>query len=71
MSKLKLYFFNPNGYGSEYTTIAESKEQALIYLLEYFKKEEDYLYDEFKDGDLGDYTIEEYEEGKIIETYNG
>ena len=34
---MKLYHFNPNGYGQNYFVMAENKSDAYKYLLEYFK----------------------------------
>jgi hypothetical protein len=35
---MKLYYFNPNDYGTEYYVLAENKINAITYLLNHFKQ---------------------------------
>ena len=35
---MKMYYYNPNDYGSEYFVMAESKTQAHQYLIKYLKE---------------------------------
>lgn len=90
---MKLYFFNPNDYGAEYSVLASNKKDAIAFLIQYFKNNIAIEEEKIKNGKEGfpnggrsdlsmwenaspnnlpdSYTIDEYEEGKIIETYNG
>jgi len=79
---MKLFYFNPNTYGGEFFVMSKSKESALENLKKYLKEEsvkegenEDWYKEEYgywKDATMDSlpfkYTIEEYEEGKIIES---
>jgi len=35
---MKMYYFNPNGYGDEFFVMAENKEQAHSFLLKHIEK---------------------------------
>lgn len=82
---MKLYYFNPNDYGQEWFVMAQSKQDAIFYLLKYLTQkslddgetEDDDFYNEYLNafksalntGDLPyKYTIEECEEGKVIQS---
>jgi hypothetical protein len=84
---MKLYFFNPNDFGTEYYVMHESKQQALESVKSFLKR--------MADGDGGDvatvyrddyenlwenasvdllpakYSIDEFSLGQVIEGYNG
>ena len=73
---MKLYYFNPNGYGSEYFVMAKNKDKAYKSLLNYFKnKTEGTFAEHYKEElikwtanfPLG-YSLEEYSKGIVIES---
>jgi hypothetical protein len=84
---MKLYYINPNDYGTEYFVMTESKEQALECVKKYLKEmadgeagemssvygsDYDNLWKEATVNNLpNDYTIDEYKQGEVIETFNG
>jgi len=81
---MKLYYFNPNNYGQQYFVCAESKQDAIDYLLKYLKKkslDENECYREiynetfecFKKAYVDksielEYTIEEHDVGDVVQT---
>lgn len=80
--KMEMYYFNPNTYGTEFITMAESPNEALENLKKYLLKESKHgdiedrwylnLYNEWKDSTVDNlpykYTIDEYYEDDVIET---
>lgn len=84
---MKLFFFNPNDYGPEFSIMADSKEAALLALVNYFlgqSKTDSHEYgresafqdyNKWKDATIDslpdDYSIDEYEKDSVVETYNG
>ena len=74
---MKLYYFNPNNYGLEFFTVAESEERAIEALNDFLQKTD---YPKGKEGHplkWGDkyfsatkynegYTIDVYEPGQVI-----
>lgn len=79
---MKLYHFNSNTYGGEFSAIADSPEEALSILKAWFRQGGngmDYdklyfedLYNEWRDATINklpdQYTIEEYEKGMVLQT---
>ena len=77
---MKLYYFNPNDYGQEYMVCSHSKRDALNSLKEHLKKmsdeDEGYYwggeYIRWKNATIYDlpqrYTIDEYEEGQVLDS---
>ena len=80
---MKLYHLNPNNYGQEYFTVANSKEEAMgnikKYLLSKTENENDcyikgYIsdYNSWKDVNIdnlpGKYTLDEHNIGDVIES---
>jgi hypothetical protein len=83
---MKLFYFNPNGYGYEYIVMSDTKENALQavknYLLNAAEAEENKKYtfymDKYNEWESAttdilpeQYSIDEYEQNTIVETYNG
>ena len=82
MEELKMYYFNPNTYGTEYITMAKSPEEALENLKKYLQHETEFEdmetdwykneYETWKDATIDNlpekYAAEEYYEGDVIET---
>jgi hypothetical protein len=82
MEKLKMYYFNPNTYGTEYITMAKSPEEALENLKKYLQHETEFEdletewykgeYDKWKNSTLENlpdkYSLEEFYEDDVIET---
>jgi len=74
---MKLYYFNPNGYGAEYFVMAKNKDKAYKSLLDYFKNEiisttfaelyKEELISWEKSMPTG-YSLDEYNEGIVIES---
>ena len=80
---MKVYYFNPNTYGSEFIVMAKSKESAfnsvVKHLFDYWQKPENIKFgfnrDEYMRWALASvenlpeiYSIEEYDENQVIET---
>ena len=63
---MKLYYFNPNDYGSEFFVMSNSKTEAL----EQVKNSKHYDSKLFKDSTIyhlpSKYTIDEYELNQVI-----
>ena len=63
---MKMYHLNPNGYGQGYFVLANSKEQAL----EFIVKSQEYNTEMFIGKTIDNlpkkYTIDEHEEGVVL-----
>lgn len=63
---MKMYHLNPNGYGQGYFVLANSKEQAL----EFVVKSKEYNSDRFIGKTIDNlpdkYTMDEYSEGEVV-----
>lgn len=68
MEKLKLYYLNPNDYGLEMFVLAQSKESAF----KFFKKKDDLNECKIRLTDIKNlpnkYTIDEFNEGQVVES---
>lgn len=76
---MKLYYFNPNNYGSEYFVMAKNRNHAYKSLLNYFKNKIDkndnyknFYIDELieweKNTFPSGYSLDEYNAGIVIES---
>lgn len=81
---MKLFFFNPNDYGAEFSVMSDSEERALEcvkeHLLAEAKENPTYSfymdkYNEWKDATVDslpeEYSIEVFEKNSVIETEYG
>jgi hypothetical protein len=70
---MKLYYFNPNNYGEQFFTVAESEEQAIDNLNKYLEKtdypKKDWFTKEsltWTDDYFKKYTIDSFEPGEVL-----
>jgi hypothetical protein len=72
---MKLYYFNPNGFGEEAFVCAESKEKAIEYLLKTkpegipitdFNKEYHENMLNNMTNELNGYSIDEFKPGEVV-----
>lgn len=80
---IKLFFFNPNDYGQEYSVMSDSKENALEAIKKHLLETSVELdgsvdmkeYNLWKDATVEnlpkEYSIDIFEKDSVIETYNG
>lgn len=78
-NSMKMYYFNPNSYGEEYFVMAENKNKALEYLLNFLStSEEEYNRDQVSiwenvnveepDTFPTGYTLDEHLKGQVVRT---
>lgn len=75
-TNLAIYYFNPNDYGEQYSVLAESKESALEYVINYIKEEmkrwDNNYYDKWLEATVDSlpdgYTIDIFNIGQVIAT---
>lgn len=71
-----MYYFNPEGYGQEYFVMAETREEAIMYVKRSIQnkidqnKKDGYCYEVYEDiiKEIDDYRIDELPEGWVVQT---